>query len=475
MPTPTEPNAARRAELPGGTRIAIDPGTSRPRPGILVGGSPWRILRLTPAGDRLVDRWAVGEPVPPAPPALRLAGRLLDSGMAWPRPEPDLHPPIGVVVPTRDRPDGLALTLDALGSNVDVVVVDDASGDPGAVSFVVSSRPRTRIIRRAQKGGPAAARNQGWLATSAAIVAFVDADCRPDAGWLEALAGHFRDPAVGAVAPRVLARTTDEAPGWLNAYERGHSPLDLGPSPGPVRPRSRIGYVPTAALLVRRHALVELGGFDEALSAGEDVDLIWRLDAAGWRVRYDPSVSVSHPVRPTAVSWARQRFTYGSSAGPLAARHGASVAPLVVSGWSAATWILAAFGHPLAGVAVAAASLPPLTKRARRSGLTRSQLAAVALKGHLHAGMAIADAVRRTWWPLALGAAVVSPRARRAALVVAIVPPLVERRARRPDVRPLPWIAARLADDIAYGAGVWAGAFRVRSLACLRPARPRPT
>ena len=58
------------------------------------------------------------------------------------------------------------------------------------------------------------------------------------------------------------------------------------------RPLTRVAYVPTAALVVRRAALG--GGFDETMRYGEDVDLVWRLVEAGHRVRYEPAVQVAH-------------------------------------------------------------------------------------------------------------------------------------------------------------------------------------
>ena len=71
------------------------------------------------------------------------------------------------------------------------------------------------------------------------------------------------------------------------------SPLDMGDRPAEVQPGRRVSYVPSAALLVRRSALPE-DPFDPALRYGEDVDLIWRLIDAGWRVRYEPGVVVHH-------------------------------------------------------------------------------------------------------------------------------------------------------------------------------------
>ena len=73
-------------------------------------------------------------------------------------------------------------------------------------------------------------------------------------------------------------------------YERSNSPLDLGPEPARIRAGTRVSYVPAAAIVCRVDALREIGGFDESLRFGEDVDLVWRLDEAGWRCRYEPAV-----------------------------------------------------------------------------------------------------------------------------------------------------------------------------------------
>ena len=124
-----------------------------------------------------------------------------------------------------------------------------------------------------------------------------------------------------------------------------------------MRPGSPVPYVPTAALVVRRAALEELGGFDEALSVGEDVDFVWRLVAAGWTVRYEPRAVVRHPIRPGWSAWLKQRYRYGTSAAPLARRHDEAVAPAVMSPWTAGAWALVAAGQPVLGAAVAGSSI----------------------------------------------------------------------------------------------------------------------
>jgi hypothetical protein len=243
-----------------------------------------------------------------------------------------------------------------------------------------------------------------------------------------------------------------------------------------------VPYVPTAALVVRRQALQAAGGFDEALRFGEDVDLVWRLGQMGWRVRYQPSATVSHPPRRDPGAWARQRYEYGRSASRLAARHGRAVAPAAMSPWTAAAWGVAVAGHPVAGAGVAAAATAALVRRAGRDRVTARALAGLALAGNLRAGAGLATAVRRAWLPPAAVVAYASARwLRRPAPAMAVgaalvIPPLVEWLTGRFDGRGRPeglglmeWSALRLADDLAYQTGVWAGVIETRSAAALLP------
>jgi glycosyltransferase involved in cell wall biosynthesis len=152
---------------------------------------------------------------------------------------------VTVVVPVRDRPDQLARCLAAIGPCAEVIVVDDASEHPEATKAVAAAAG-ARVVCRAVNGGPVAARNTGLAQCRTPLVAFVDSDCRPVPGWLDHLLPHLTDPAVGIVAPRVVASA--EVDGWLSAYERSRSALDLGPREAPVVPCSRVAYVPSAAL-----------------------------------------------------------------------------------------------------------------------------------------------------------------------------------------------------------------------------------
>ena len=449
---------SRTAWLPADWCVALDPGVRRVDGGsVLIGGSPLRILRLTGAGERLVDRLDRGEPVPQADGSQRLVRRLLDVGIAHPRPGAGrlTSDDVTVVVPTRDE--HVVARVD-----VPMIVVDDGSAAPVHVDGAT-------VLRHDTNRGPGAARNTGWRRATTVVVAFLDADCEPEPGWLDHLLGHFDDPLVAAVAPRVITRTPDSLPAVLAAYEASRPTLDRGEREAIVRPRSPVPFVPTAALLVRRAALEQVDGFDESMRFGEDVDFVWRLHGAGWTVRYDPRVRVTVPARLTATAWFKQRFDYGTSAAALARTHGRAVAPLAVSPWSAVSWALGGTGHPVAGATVAAATTAQLAPRLRGLHQPWLEAARLAGKGHLYAGTAIADAVRRAWWPIGLAAAAVSRPARRALVAAAVLAPVAEWRSRRPPLDVFRWTAMRIADDVTYGAGVWVGCVRERSFAALAP------
>jgi mycofactocin system glycosyltransferase len=324
-------------------------------------------------------------------------------------------------------------------------------------------------------GGPGAARNTGLAAADTPLVAFLDSDCVPGPSWLDPLLPHFADPAVGAVAPRIVA----DEPGrtWLARYEGASSTLDMGARPSIVRPGSRVSYVPGAALVVRRAAAG--AGFDEAMRVGEDVDFVWRLAAAGWRVRYEPAATMRHQHRVRLRAWFARRKDYGTSAASLELRHPGTARPLQVSAWTALAWLATAAGHPAAGAALTGTSVALLARRLARvtgeqwprpQAWTAWQLAGrLAGGGTLAAGRPLGSAISRTWWPAALPAAMALRRARYPLAALVLAPPLLDWLDRRPPLDPARYVAARLLDDVAYSLGVWQGCARQRTIRPLLP------
>jgi mycofactocin glycosyltransferase len=372
-------------------------------------------------------------------------------------------PPVTVVVPVRDEADDLDRLLATVGRPT--VVVDDGSAHKEAVA-AVASRHGSRLIRRETSGGPGVARMAGLALVDTEFVVFVDSDVTLPPDWWPALAAHLLDDAVVAVAPRVASAP---GPSLLERYEEVHSPLDLGSTAANVGPRRVVAYVPTAALAVRRSAIEAVGGFDPLMRVGEDVDLIWRLVAAGGTVRYAPEIVARHRPRATWRRLFRQRRRYGGSAVDLAARHGSIVAPARCSRWSLAAWGLAAVGRPVAGTAVAAASSASLIPKLAGIPGATGEAARIAGWGQLQAGRGLARAVSRVWWPLAIPAAIVSRRLRTGVIVAMFAPAVWQWKQGARPADPARSVLLRVADDMAYGVGVWQQVIRRRDHRALVP------
>jgi len=444
---------------------------------VLAGGHPGRIVTLTPDGALALDaRVGPGTAVPEARDAATsdLAGRLVASGMAHPRPpahDPDAGlPAVTVVVPAFDRAGALDRCLAALGTDHPVVVVDDASLDPDAVATVCAVHG-ARLVRRDRNGGPGAARGDALAHVGTDLVAFVDSDCTVGPGWLDRLTWLFDDPGIGAVAPRVVAAPPADGsrPRVVDRFHAVRSPIDLGPDEGEVGPGRAVRYVPTAALVVRRSALDDVGGFAPGMRVGEDVDLVWRLVDAGWRVRYEPSVTVGHAEPRRWGTALARRFRYGTSAGPLAARHPGRLAPVELRPWPTAAALAALAGRtPLALAAVAASGIL-LGRSVRPLGVPTRQAWAWSAQGAGWTVVGLGRAATMVAAPAVVALAAGGRRGTRAAVALVLAPPVVEWVRRRPDLDLPRWVAASVADDLAYGAGVWTGCLRSGSFGPVLP------
>jgi mycofactocin glycosyltransferase len=467
--------------LPRGFSIALDADTRRLSDGTLFGGSPARAMRLTPAGSRALAELLDG-PIR-SRGAGTLARRLTDAGLAHPVPPQGAGPAaqsVTVVIPVRDRTALLDRCLAAVGRDHAVVVVDDGSVDPRSVAAVAGQHGAV-LCRRDRSGGPAAARNSGLARVDTELVAFLDSDCVPPAGWLALLASHLADPLVGAVAPRIAAAAPAIGSPAAARYAAACSSLDLGARPARVLPGSRVSYVPTAALLVRRAALAKVAPdrdvFDPALRYGEDVDLVWRLHGAGWRIRYEPAVEVAHESPAGWTGLLARRFRYGSSAGPLARRHPASMAPLVLQPWPTAAAAALLARRPALALAAGVGGWLELTALVRRAGIPADGAPGATLTAISQTWLGIGRYATQFGTP-ALAALLCQPGGttaarrwgRRAAVASLLLgPALTSYVQRKPDLNPVSFVLAHIADDVCYGTGVWAGCVRERTLVPVTP------
>jgi mycofactocin glycosyltransferase len=438
---------------------------------LVIGGVPLRLLRLSPSGAREMSRWEQGAEVGANDAVRRLARQLLDAEILLPDPDPapeELVGAVTVAVPVKDRPEELSRCLTAIAVDapgVALMVIDDGSKDHNVIAQI-AAQAGARVVRLEDPQGPAAARNAALGAASTELVAFVDSDVVVEPGWVARLVASFADPKVAVVAPRVGALR--ERGSLLTEYEAHHSSLDMGPRGGRVGIGHSIFYVPSAAIVVRRRAVMD--GFDSGLSVGEDVDLVWRLAKNGWHVLYDPDARVRHDHRVAWIPFARRRMTYARSIGLLARRHPDAMSAVWIEAWTASALLLTCSG----GRRGAAAGAMALAVRAARTSdqlRTRSahptrlalQLTSRSL---VTTARGIGHAVRRSWSPLLIPLALHSRRTR-LVLGAAVLGAAVDERV-RPAHLPI-----KALDDLLAAVGTWSGCLRQQTLRPLVPASVR--
>lgn len=221
---------------------------------------------------------------------------------------------LSVVVPCHDRAallrDCLSALADVTGPADEVVVVDAASATRDVRDL--AERLGARSVRSEHRGA-SAARNVGWRSAAHRLVAFVDDDCRPVAGWADAVVAELTE--------------LDAVCGQVRGLGAGHLSVLTEPAPQDYRASTPVADLGHGANLgVRREALEAVGGWDETLGPGtdagaaEDKELLVRLVRRGFRVGYRPGPVVEH------LQWRSRRqalgaeLRYAKGAGRLRAR-----------------------------------------------------------------------------------------------------------------------------------------------------------
>ncbi len=214
---------------------------------------------------------------------------------------------VSVVMATYKRPELLARCLNALThqsldpSRYEIIVVDDGCDDAteeavNRFAIAHDGRPVIRYLRPMGTRGPAGARNRGWRASAAPVIAFTDDDTVPERDWLrEGLAAIT--PQVSALSGRTVVPTSD-TPTDHELVTRG---------------LERAEFV-TANAFVWRACLQTVGGFDERFRRAwrEDSDLHFSLLKHCGPIGWAPAAVVVHPVRdaPWGLSLRNQANVY---------------------------------------------------------------------------------------------------------------------------------------------------------------------
>jgi glycosyltransferase involved in cell wall biosynthesis len=245
-------------------------------------------------------------------------------------------------------------------------IIQAAASNPPSVPAFLSggshfNRITIRPLAENQIQSSYAARNLGIRASTGEIIAFTDADCRPESDWLENLVKPFVDLEVGISAGEILA-----LPGKTILEEHSARSNTLSQKHTLAHPFCPYGQ--TANLAVRKQVLETVGLFRPYLTSGGDADLCWRiLGETSYKMYFAENAIVRHRHRSTIKQLQSQWYRYGESNKYLHELHGVDLMREFTTGeyfYRLARWLLKEFP-----AAAAKSALAKPSKRIARADL----------------------------------------------------------------------------------------------------------
>ncbi len=229
-------------------------------------------------------------------------------------------PAVSVIVPIyngeSDLPALLACLQAQTYTDFEGLLIDNNSSDRTAELLQQVSDPRLRLLNQSQIQSAYAARNLGIQNATGEILAFTDADCRPEPDWLTTLIQPFIDSTVGLVAGEIKSLSGETL---LEQYADRQETL----SQKHTLNHAFCAYGQTANLAIRFEAFKQVGLFRPYLTTGGDADICWRiLRETAWQLRFAETAIVRHRHRTTLAELQSQWRRYGCSNRYLHDLHG---------------------------------------------------------------------------------------------------------------------------------------------------------
>jgi glycosyltransferase involved in cell wall biosynthesis len=266
-------------------------------------------------GGHLIEDWAFGLVDRKRKPKAAFAS--VKAAYEGPLPPPlPVNPKVSVVVCAynADRTmDQCLASLERLNyPNYEVIVVNDGSTDR---TLEISQRyGYCKIVSQPNKG-LSVARNVGAEAATGEIVAYTDSDCVADPDWLTYLVGKMMSSDLAACGGPNFPPPEDSLIPAAVAVSPG-GPTHVLVSDDVAE------HIAGCNMAFRRDVLLGLGGFDPLYrAAGDDVDICWRFQDAGYTIGFSPAAVVWHFRRNTVKAYIGQQKGYGKAEALVYGKH----------------------------------------------------------------------------------------------------------------------------------------------------------
>ena len=204
--------------------------------------------------------------------------------------------------------------VDWPADRLELLVVDNASGD-GSADRIRAEAPAAVVVESDVNRGFAGGCNLGAAHARGEYLGFINNDARPGADWIKAAVEVLETQAdVASVASKVLdweGERIDFVDGSLTWYGMGYKRECEQPDTGEWETAKDVLFATGAAMFVRAEVYRAVDGFDDRyFMFYEDVDLGWRLNLLGWRVRYVPTSVAYHRHHASMKSYGPWREHY---------------------------------------------------------------------------------------------------------------------------------------------------------------------
>ncbi|MDJ0487143.1 glycosyltransferase [Rhodococcus qingshengii] len=226
---------------------------------------------------------------------------------------------VSVVIPTYNAVDTIGEQLQALASQdyagpYEAVVSDNSSTD-GLRDFInthpLAETITLRWVSASQTQGPSHARNVGAEHADGDFIAFCDADDRVHTSWLTQLVMAAEDADLVSGGIETASINAPEVSAWR----------ELKPKPDPYSFDSYLPHMMGCNFGAWKSSYQSVGGCDETMRVGEDVDVSWRMQQAGMKFAYEPKALVAYRLRSGLSTMWRQTVSFGIANVDLYSKH----------------------------------------------------------------------------------------------------------------------------------------------------------